>query len=119
MVTLAGHFAIGSSGAISTTATVAQGLDPGALITGATVTKTGGQTGRYTVTFQKTWKRMHACFASIEIQTGNFPTATGSDPQIRTASTASFYIQCKRPDTQADANPASGSVIHWTAIVSD
>ncbi len=117
---LAGHFAIGAGGAVSTTATVAAGLDPGARATGAAITKTATEDGRYTLTFQKTWKTMLAVTCNMEgPDDAAFPTTTGSDPQIRAASTSLAYIQCKRPDTQADTDPASGSVIHWIAVVAD
>lgn len=116
-VILAGHFAIGAAGAISTTATAAQGLDPGELLTGGAVVKTDSETGRYTVTFSVPFKLMpHAgCWIQGPADAA-FPTTTGSDPQSRNVSTTSFDIQCKRPDTQADEEPASGSVIHWIVV---
>jgi len=115
-VTLCGHFAVGAAGAVSTTATLAQGLNPGEKLTGAAVTKTAATDGRYTITFSVPFAQMPSVSCNIQgPATAAFPTATGSDPQVRGTTAELFYVQCKRPDTQADLDAASGSVIHWTA----
>ncbi len=121
VVVLGGHFAIGASGAVSSTTTYALGLDPGARYTGAVVTQTAAEDGRYTVTFNDT--RIKRILAFVPSYQGDdddaFPTATGGAciGSRLTSVTTSALIQCVRSDTQADADPDAGSVIHWFALV--
>lgn len=120
VIVLSGHFAIGAAGAISTTATAAQGLDPGAKITGVSFVKTATETGRYTGTIYKTAKTRLAVVAGFEGPAdAALPTTTGVGVCVRNSSTLTFDIQVFRTDTNADAEPASGSIIHWicTAVV--
>lgn len=125
-VTLAGVVTITAAGAIA-----AQGqMDrSGALnsttaaavkFTGATVTKTGGKTGRYGVAFDRAYRHVKFVGATmIGPDDAAFPTTTGSSPKCRLlADTSGFSIQFVREDTQADAEPASGTKFTWIAIVS-
>ncbi len=107
---LGGTFLIGSSGAITS--------QDASSLTGGVVTQTGSEDGRYTVAFTIKAARNLGCFASMfGPADAGFPTTTGSDPQCRNKATTGFDIQCKRTDTQADADPASGSIISWFARV--
>ncbi len=117
-VVVSGHFAIGSAGAISTTATAANGLDPGEKVTGVSFAKTATETGRYTGTFSQPWKEMPDV-AGLVFQGDTdaaFPTTTGFTLAARNVSKTSFDIQCSRTDTNADTEPASGTVIHWCIV---
>lgn len=111
-ITLAGWFLIGSSGAVDDQYPVTK--------CGVTVEKTGSETGRYTLTPQFGTIISGSCNMNGPDDSA-FPTTTGSDPQMRgfdpTDQTALVYIQFKRPDTQADTNPASGTVVFFTVVI--
>jgi hypothetical protein len=110
LVTLAGEVTIGSDGAIS-----AQ-TDP--KVSGAVVTYVEGSEGRYLVTYHKTFRRsLHVGATMVGPDDAAFPTTTGSDPQARLKTTASHVVQFKRVDTQADADPASGTKFSYVAIL--
>ena len=107
VVPLSGMFTIGSSGAVSS--------EDGSADCGAAVTKTASETGRYTVTVYQAFTKLRGPTATMEGPADSaFPTTTGSDPQARNVGTTSFDIQFKRVDTQADAEPASGTKVHWS-----
>lgn len=109
-VVLTGNFTIGSSGAVSSQTPVAE--------CGFTVTQTGSEDGRYGIAFQRTWGDIKAAHVTMIGPADNaFPTTTGSDPQARLLAASGFSVQFKRPDTQADADPASGTVCCVTAVV--
>jgi hypothetical protein len=111
VVLLAGNFTIGAAGAIT--------AQTGARISGATVTQTGSEDGRYGVALDTRYKRALAAGASmVGPDDAAFPTTTGSDPQTRLLAVDGFSVQFKRVDTQADADPASGTIGTWWAIVS-
>lgn len=113
-VPLSGQFTIGASGAVATDTT-----SDSALISGGTVTKNAAA-GRYDIVFYKTFKRVKFAKGSMQgPDTAAFPTTTGSNPQERSVSGDGFTIQFKRQDTEADANPVSGTVVRWFAVVSD
>ncbi len=114
-VIVSGHFAIGAAGAISTTASEANGLDPGEKVTGVSLVKTATKTGRYTGTFSMPFKAVPDCLgATFQGDTDSaFPTTTGFLVAVRNVSKTGFDLQCSRLDTNADAEPASGSVIHF------
>ena len=113
-MTLSGMVVIGGSGAVS--------AQTPSKFTTATVTKDSGS-GRYIVTLDRTYKR---CFGAgcqmVGPDSAAFPTTTGSDPQTRTVNHDTpinlFRVQFKRTDTQADADPASGSKFTWWIKVS-
>lgn len=108
---LSGTFTIGASGAVSS--------QDGAALSGATVTQTGSEDGRYAVTFDREYKQIsHVGATMVGPNDAAFPTTTGSDPKCRLLATTGFSIQFVRTDTQADADPASGTVCTWMAIVS-
>lgn len=110
VVTLGGTFTIGGSGAIT--------AQTGAKLSGGTVTKTGSKTGRYGVVFGRTFKRyLSAGALFFGPDDSAFPTTTGSQLKGRLLTTSGFTIQAVREDTQADADPASGSIITWSALV--
>lgn len=108
---IGGSFTIGASGAIS--------AQDGAKKAGGTVTQTASEDGRYTVAFDRTYKRVVSVLHPTMFGPADsaFPTTTGSDPQARNRATTGFDIQFKRVDTQADADPASGTICDWAAIV--
>ena len=121
-LTLSGVVTITAAGAIS-----AQGwmdgaglVSTGAKNTGATVAKTGGKSGRYSVTFDRKYRHVkHVGATMIGPDDAAFPTTTGSSPKCRLlADTSGFTVQFIREDTQADADPASGTKFTWIAIVS-
>ena len=110
VVIIGGSVTITTSGAISTQ--TASGLS------GGVVTQTGSEDGRYGIAFTQTWKRILAGGAlMIGPDDTAFPTTTGSDPEARLFSATGFSVQFKRTDTQADADPASGTVFTWWAMV--
>lgn len=108
---IGGSFTIGASGAVAS--------QDGAKLSGGTVTQTGSEDGRYLVTLDRTYKRVRP-LAPLMIGPDDaaFPTTTGSNPQARLLTTSSFSVQFKRHDTEADADPASGTVCTWFAMVS-
>jgi len=110
LLLIGGSFTIGAAGAVS--------AEDGAKLSGGTVTQTGSEDGRYLVTLDRTYKRVRP-LAPLMIGPDDsaFPTTTGSDPQARLLTTSSFSIQFKRTDTQADTDPASGTVCTWFALV--
>lgn len=111
-ITWSGIFTIGASGAISS--------QDGEVISGATVTQTASEDGRYDVVFYRPQKRLKFCDASMQGPTdAALPTTTGSDPITRNGSGTGFQVQFKRTDTQADTDPASGTVCRWFAITSE
>jgi len=109
-VTLGGIVTIGSSGAISS--------QDASSMSGGVVTQTGSEDGRYSVAFTIKAKRNLGSFVNMvgPDDTG-FPTTTGSDPQTRNLAATGFDVQFKRTDTQADADPASGTKFSWFARV--
>lgn len=88
-------------------------------MTGATVAKVGATSGRYSVTYDRPYRHVKAVGVTmIGPDSAAFPTTTGSTPRCRLlADTSSFTIQFIREDTQADADPASGTKFTWWAIV--
>jgi hypothetical protein len=110
-VVLSGNFTIGNSGAVSTQTAVEQ--------CGVTVTKVNATSGRYLLTFQRTWGQVKSAHATmVGPDTSAFPTTTGSAPKLRQQTTSSVMVQFIREDTQADADPASGTIGNFTIIVS-
>lgn len=110
-VLIGGSFTIGASGAVS--------AQDGARLSGGTVTQTGSEDGRYLVTLDRAYQRVRPLSPlMIGPDDSAFPADSGSDPQARLLTTSSFSIQFKRTDTQADADPASGTVCTWFAMVS-
>jgi hypothetical protein len=108
-VFMSGAFTIGASGAIST--------QDGTAECGVVFAQTASEDGRYTGTVYKTFSKLRAPHVQMEGTTDTaFPTTTGSDPQLRNVGTSTFDIQFKRTDTQADTDPASGTVVHWSII---
>lgn len=112
---LAGNFTIGAGGAIT--------AQTGARQSGVTVTQdtTGGAVGRYLLTFYRGFtKGPQAKMAIMEgPATGTaFPTATGSEARFRSyaSPTAAASLQLLRSDTQADADGASGTVVHFILV---
>jgi hypothetical protein len=111
-VVLAGEVAITSSGAISS--------QTPSNISGAVVAKTGSESGRYSVTFLDGWHRcLHGGATMFGPDDNAFPTTTGSSPKARLLAKTGFSVQFVREDTQADADPASGTKFTWFAVVSD
>lgn len=107
---IGGLVTIGASGAIS--------AQTGAKLAGGTATQTASEDGRYTIAFQRTWKRVLGFGASMcGPADAAMPTTTGSDPVCRNVATTGMDIQTKRTDTQADADPASGTILCWWAEV--
>lgn len=107
---IGGEVTIGAAGAIDS--------QTSAILAGGVATQTGSEDGRYTIAFGITCKRVlaHGC-QMVGAADAAFPTTTGSDPQTRNVSTTGMDVQFKRTDTQADADPASGTVFSWWAIV--
>lgn len=103
---IGGTFTVGSSGALST--------QTGASKSGGTVTQTASEDGRYTVALNITTKRVvrFGCSMCGPADTA-FPTTTGSDPQCRNVAVTGMDVQFKRTDTQADTDPASGTIGCW------
>jgi len=116
VVTITAAGAINTQGQMDASGTVANG----AKNTGATVAKVGATSGRYTVTFDRKYRHVkHVGATMIGPDSAAFPTTTGSSPKCRLlADTNSFTVQFIREDTQADADPASGTKFTWIAIVS-
>jgi hypothetical protein len=110
LIHLAGKFAIGASGAVAS--------ESGARLSGATVTQTGSEDGRYAVAFDRTYAEcISATCNMVGPDDSAFPTATGSNPELRLLDETGFSVQFKRQDTEADADPASGTVCTWSAVV--
>lgn len=105
-------------GTVTITASGAISAQSGAKLSGGTATQTGSEDGRYTVAFDREWSAILGAHVQMVGPTDSaFPTTTGSDPQTRNLATTGFDIQTKRVDTQADTDPASGTVLSWFAIV--
>ena len=110
VVKLGGTFTIGASGAIT--------AQTGSKLAGGTVTQTATKTGRYGIAFTRQYKRiLNAGGLFFGPDDSAFPTTTGSSVKGRLLTTSGFTIQMVRTDTQADALPASGSIITWSALV--
>lgn len=108
---IGGTVTIGASGAVSS--------EDGAKLSGGTVTQTASEDGRYSIAFDRTYKRTKVIGVTMVGPTDSaLPTTTGSDPVARNKATTGFDVQFKRTDTQADADPASGTVFTWWALVS-
>jgi len=110
---LAGNFTIGAAGAIT--------AQTGARLSGVTVTQDAASVGRYLLTFYRGFtKGPQAKMAIMEgPATGTvFPTATGSEARFRSyaSPTAAASLQLLRSDTQADADGASGTVVHFILV---
>lgn len=109
-VLIGGSFTIGASGAVSD--------EDGAKLAGGTVTQTASEDGRYTIAFDRTWKRCKLIGCTMVGPTdAAFPTTTGSSPKTRNKAVTGFDVQFVREDTQADADPASGTICSWWAVV--
>lgn len=110
VVPLGGTFTIGGSGAIT--------AQTGAKLSGGTVTKTAAKSGRYGIAFGRVFKRiLSASTEYVGPDDTAFPTTTGSKGGLRLLTASGFSVQAVRSDTQADADPASGTVITWSALV--
>ena len=111
LVILGGTFTIGSAGAI--TAQTGDGT------AGATIAYVAA--GLYTATFLVAAGPVRINLGAHATMVGPdasaFPTTTGSNPQCRVQATTGFKIQFIRPDTQADADPASGTICNWICLV--
>jgi hypothetical protein len=115
---IGGTFTITAAGAISSQDAVG--------VSGAVVTKdvTGGAVGRYLVTFGRSYIRFRTKGVNWDGPSAGsaFPTTTGGDPQFRPTTDggkSTLSIQFLRADTQADADPASGTICSWWALVSN
>ena len=110
LLLIGGSFTITAAGAIS--------AQDGAKLSGGTVALVASEPGRYSVTLDRVYKRVRP-LAPLMIGPDDaaFPTTTGSSPKARLLTTSSFAIQFVREDTQADADPASGTVCTWFALV--
>jgi hypothetical protein len=107
---IGGTFAIGSSGSVAS--------QDGSKKSGGTVTQTGSEDGRYGIAFDRTYARVVTTWATmVGPDDSAFPTTTGSSPKTRLRTTSGFSVQFVREDTQADADPASGTKCDWGAIV--
>jgi hypothetical protein len=107
---IGGNVIIGAAGAIAS--------QDGAKKAGGTVTQTASEDGRYTIAFDRTYGRVVTTWATMfGPDDAAFPTTTGSSPKCRNRATTGFDVQFVREDTQADADPASGTEIDWGAIV--
>jgi hypothetical protein len=107
---IGGNVTIGATGAVSD--------QDGAKKAGGTVTQTASEDGRYAIAFDRTYSRVVSTWVNMfGPDDSAFPTTTGSDPQCRLRATTGFSVQFKRTDTQADADPASGTTFDWGAIV--
>lgn len=115
VVTITAAGAIALQGVMDASGVVAGG----AKLTGATVSKTGGKTGRYGIAFDRKYKHVKAIGATmVGPDDAAFPTTTGTSPKCRLlADTSGFTVQFIREDTQADAEPASGTKWTWNATV--
>lgn len=110
LIHLAGKFAIGASGAVAS--------ESGARLSGATVTQTGSEDGRYAVAFDRTYAELVSANVNmVGPDDSAFPTTTGSDPQLRLLAATGFTVQFKAPDAQDDVDPADGTVCTWSAVV--
>lgn len=113
--TISGNFAIGAAGALGA-------VTPPA-IAGATVTKVAGKTGRYLVKPFKGFKRFKSGHATVEgpadVASGGPTTGESGAPMLRASSGASFLIQLRRADTLADTEATSGTIVHWSANLSE
>lgn len=110
-VLLSGNVTIGDDGAVSDQTDAAD--------SGFTVTKTAATDGRYTVTFAATYKQYKAGICRMSgPASAAFPTTTGTKPQFRgKPSESTATVQFTRSDTKADANPASGAVLHLVFVL--
>lgn len=107
---IGGTVTIGAAGAITS--------QDGAKLSGGTVTQTGSEDGRYGIAFDRTYTRTKVVGVTmVGPDDSALPTTTGSDPITRLKTTSGFSVQFKRTDTQADTDPASGTVFTWWAIV--
>src|SRR6185437_10026671 len=93
----------------------------GARLSGVTVTQDVTSTGRYLLTFYRGFtKGPQAKMAIMEgPATGTaFPTTTGSEARFRSyaSPTAAASLQLLRSDTQADADGANGTVVHFILV---
>lgn len=106
-------------GTVTITAAGAIGSQDGAKLSGGTVTQTASEDGRYSIAFDRTYKRTKVIGATMVGPTDSaFPTTTGSSPKTRNKATTGFDVQFVREDTQADTDPADGTVFTWWALVS-
>ena len=110
-IQISGKITIGAAGAVSSF--VCEAVDSS---TG--VVKTNGKTGRYTVTLLRKYRNPRMVGEPcLEGPTDAALTATdGNEFFVRNLTGSSFDIQA-RQTSYADANPASGSVIHFTVAV--
>ena len=81
---------------------------------GFTVTKTGSETGRYTVTLDDKYNSLRGCsVALVGAADAAYTTANGLNSFLRGvdvgAATPLFYIQFARTDTGADAEVIDGA----------
>jgi len=108
-VRVSGTITIGASGAVSASSSEA-----------STVVKTGGKTGRYTVTLDRKYKNPRFSSAPCLIGPADVAlTATdGNEFFVRNLTGQTFDIQAYQTSF-ADANPASGNVIHWSCYVQE
>lgn len=107
---IGGNVTIGAAGAVSD--------QDGAKKAGGTATQTGSEDGRYAIAFDRTYSRVVTTWATmVGPDDSAFPTTTGSSPKTRLRTTSGFSVQFVREDTQADADPASGTMFDWGAIV--
>jgi hypothetical protein len=108
-VLISGTITIGASGAISS-------QDGSRTI----FVKTSAKTGRYTGTLDRKYKkvRMLGGPGLVGDTDSAFGNTNANTAQYRNVTTSAFDIQCFLASSGADTNPASGTVIHWAAVVS-
>ena len=120
-ITIGGVVVIGAAGAITAQGTMDSAgnvpvSDP--KLVGATATKTAAKNGRYGIAFDRVYKRIKTAGAiMVGPDDTAFPTTTGGDMKLRLLSSSGFSVQFVREDTQADADPASGTKFTWWAVV--
>jgi hypothetical protein len=113
---LSGSIVIGAAGAIASTTglcpSAAAGVSPG-------VVKTAGKTGRYTVTLDAKYITLRFLGAPGLVGPADAAIATADEAYYRNRTTQTFDIQTCLAGVRTDADPASGTEIHWAVVVRD
>ena len=111
---LTGSIVIGAAGAIASTT----GLAPNSATTPGVV-KTNAKTGRYSIALDAKYITLRFLGAPGLVGPTDAAIATADIAYYRNRTTSGFDIQCCLGGTDTDANPTSGTEIHWAIVVRD
>jgi hypothetical protein len=114
-VIISGMFTVGGAGGVAS----ADGASAGLSGAKNSTVKTVGKTGRYSVALDRNYRKLRFMGAPALVGPADAAIATADIAYYRNRTTSGFDIQCCLGGADADANPTTGTEIHWSVHVTE